>query len=196
MRCANSLPRSFGITQYSTIARAIAVCSSGALSMMPTNFARACPLMGGLGAAKCCRAMLQPSPWPRWSRATPRSFTVDRRDERSAACLLGQGRRNGDSYASEPLPRLADDARKHASAGCALAVGRLQALSPRGCAECGPRCDAVPVPAFGPRMACSACRIIGAHARPNSRERPTTESLTGAVGGIKGAPSLLPCGGT
>jgi hypothetical protein len=56
--------------------------------------------------------------------------------------------------------------------------------------------DAVPVPAFGPRMACSAWRIIGAHARPNSRERPTTESLTGAVGGIKGAPSLLPCGGT
>ena len=48
-----SLPLSFSGTSYSTIARAIAVCSSGALSMMPTNFA-GMPLMGGLGVAKCC----------------------------------------------------------------------------------------------------------------------------------------------
>ena len=27
--------------------------------------------------------------------------------------------------------------------------------------------DAVPVPAFGPRMVCTRCRIIGAFARPN-----------------------------
>ena len=27
--------------------------------------------------------------------------------------------------------------------------------------------DAVPVPAFGPRMACTHCGIIGAFARPN-----------------------------
>ena len=27
--------------------------------------------------------------------------------------------------------------------------------------------DAVPVPAFGPRMVCRSCGIIGAHARPN-----------------------------
>jgi len=52
-RCAMSLPLSFSGTSYSTIARAIAVCSSGALSMMPTNFA-GMPLMGGLGVAKCC----------------------------------------------------------------------------------------------------------------------------------------------
>jgi hypothetical protein len=37
--------------------------------------------------------------------------------------------------------------------------------------------DAVPVPAFGPRMA--ACGIIGAHARPNWQERSTQKSLTG-----------------
>lgn len=39
--------------------------------------------------------------------------------------------------------------------------------------------DAVPVPAFGPRMACTHCGIIGAFARPNWQERPLTESLTG-----------------
>jgi hypothetical protein len=39
--------------------------------------------------------------------------------------------------------------------------------------------DAMPVPAFGPRMACSHCGIIGAFVRPNWQERPTSESLTG-----------------
>jgi hypothetical protein len=40
--------------------------------------------------------------------------------------------------------------------------------------------DAVPVPAFGPRMVvCTRCGIIGAFARPNWQERPSTESLTG-----------------
>ena len=39
--------------------------------------------------------------------------------------------------------------------------------------------EAVPVPSFGPRMVCTSCGIIGAHARPNWQERPTSESLTG-----------------
>ena len=39
--------------------------------------------------------------------------------------------------------------------------------------------DAVPVPAFGPRMVCTSCGIIGAFARPNWQERPTQGSLTG-----------------
>ena len=40
--------------------------------------------------------------------------------------------------------------------------------------------DDVPVPAFGPRMVCTSCGIIGAFARPNWQERPTQGSLTGA----------------
>jgi hypothetical protein len=35
------------------------------------------------------------------------------------------------------------------------------------------------VPAFGPRMVCTACGIIGAFARPNWQERAKQESLTG-----------------
>jgi len=38
---------------------------------------------------------------------------------------------------------------------------------------------AVPVPAFGPRMVCTACGIMGAHARPDWQERQSQESLTG-----------------
>jgi hypothetical protein len=40
--------------------------------------------------------------------------------------------------------------------------------------------DDVPVRAFGPRMVCTRCGIIGADARPNWRERPPRESLPGA----------------
>jgi hypothetical protein len=40
--------------------------------------------------------------------------------------------------------------------------------------------DHVPVPAFGPRMVGTRCGIIGADARPNWREQPARESLTGA----------------
>jgi hypothetical protein len=40
--------------------------------------------------------------------------------------------------------------------------------------------DHVPVPTFGPRMVCTRCGIIGANARPNWREQPARESLTGA----------------
>jgi hypothetical protein len=32
--------------------------------------------------------------------------------------------------------------------------------------------DDVPVPSFGPRMACTHCGIVGADARPNWREQP------------------------
>ena len=39
--------------------------------------------------------------------------------------------------------------------------------------------DTVPVPAFGPRMVCTACGIVGADARPNWLEQPPRESLTG-----------------
>jgi hypothetical protein len=40
-----------------------------------------------------------------------------------------------------------------------------------------PRPDDVPVPWFGPRMVCTSCGIIGAFARPNWQERPSTEEL-------------------
>ena len=39
--------------------------------------------------------------------------------------------------------------------------------------------DDVPVPTFGPRMVCTRCGIIGADARPNWKEQPPRESLTG-----------------
>jgi hypothetical protein len=39
--------------------------------------------------------------------------------------------------------------------------------------------DAVPVPAFGPRMVCTVCGIIGAFARPNWQERAEQKTLTG-----------------
>ncbi len=32
--------------------------------------------------------------------------------------------------------------------------------------------DSVPVPAFGPRMVCTRCGMIGADARPNWSQRP------------------------
>jgi hypothetical protein len=39
--------------------------------------------------------------------------------------------------------------------------------------------DAIPVPAFGPRMVCTGCGIVGADARPNWKDRPSRPSLTG-----------------
>jgi hypothetical protein len=39
--------------------------------------------------------------------------------------------------------------------------------------------DAVPVPAFGPRMVCTSCGIVGAFARPHWQERAEQESTTG-----------------
>ena len=40
--------------------------------------------------------------------------------------------------------------------------------------------DDVPVSSFGPHMACTRCGIFGADARPNWKEQPARESLTGA----------------
>ena len=39
--------------------------------------------------------------------------------------------------------------------------------------------DQARVPAFGPKMVCTGCGIIGADARPNWVDRPERESLTG-----------------
>jgi hypothetical protein len=39
--------------------------------------------------------------------------------------------------------------------------------------------DDVAVPTFGPRMVCTSCGIVGADARPNWKEQPARESLTG-----------------
>ena len=50
--------------------------------------------------------------------------------------------------------------------------------------------EAVPVPAFGPRMVCTACEIIGAHARPNCQERQMQESLTGEQWGTLKEPRV------
>jgi hypothetical protein len=109
---------------------------------------------------------------------TPRSFTVYRRDERFAACLLGQGARNSDSYAGEPLPRPADKTRQHASAGCAVAMGRLRALPPRSGVECGLlwRCGAGAC--VRPAHGLHSLRDHRGVARPNWQERQTQESLT------------------
>jgi hypothetical protein len=37
--------------------------------------------------------------------------------------------------------------------------------------------DDVPVPAFGPRMVCTSCGIVGGDARPNWQEQPQRETL-------------------
>ena len=39
--------------------------------------------------------------------------------------------------------------------------------------------ESVPVPAFGPRMVCTGCGIIGADVRPNWQERSARASITG-----------------
>jgi hypothetical protein len=39
--------------------------------------------------------------------------------------------------------------------------------------------DDLAVPTFGPRMVCTGCGIVGADARPNWKEQPQRESLTG-----------------
>jgi|SRR5579863_7383143 hypothetical protein len=38
--------------------------------------------------------------------------------------------------------------------------------------------DHVPVPAFGPRMVCMRCGIVGADVRPNWREQPKRPALS------------------
>jgi hypothetical protein len=42
--------------------------------------------------------------------------------------------------------------------------------------------DDVAAPTFGPRMVCTRCGIVGADARPNWKEQPQRESLTGVHG--------------
>jgi hypothetical protein len=42
-----------------------------------------------------------------------------------------------------------------------------------------PWADHLPVPTFGPRMVCTHCGIIGADARPNWKDQPPSERLTG-----------------
>jgi hypothetical protein len=37
----------------------------------------------------------------------------------------------------------------------------------------------IAVPTFGPRMACTRCGIVGADVRPNWKEPPPPETLTG-----------------
>ena len=83
-------------------------------------------------------------------------------------------------HAPDPLPRPSNDARQYAGAGRVVAMGRLRALPPpQVVLNVDGYGDAVPVPAFGPRMVCASCGIIGAFARPNWQERPTQGSLTG-----------------
>jgi hypothetical protein len=41
--------------------------------------------------------------------------------------------------------------------------------------------DAVPVPAFGPRMICTRCGIIGAHARPELAGAPAVGEPDGSA---------------
>ena len=47
--------------------------------------------------------------------------------------------------------------------------------------------DQIPVPEFGPRMVCTNCGVIGADARPNWKEQPERESLTGDTVAISSA---------
>jgi hypothetical protein len=53
------------------------------------------------------------------------------------------------------------------------------AVSPPGDHVRGLMADEVPVPTFGPRMACRRCGIIGADARSNWQEQPPRKILTG-----------------
>ena len=63
------------------------------------------------------------------------------------------------SASSEPLPRPSDDACQHASAGRALAAGRLRALPPSSGGECG---RLWPMP-------CRRRRTARAHPSPSAR---------------------------
>ena len=52
-------------------------------------------------------------------------------------------------------------------------------LEHRAIMSADPWPDEAPVQAFGPRMVCTRCGIIGAEARPNWRDLPARETLTG-----------------
>jgi hypothetical protein len=81
---------------------------------------------------------------------------------------------------------------KHPS-GPPMKLGNMRRLGVRGLVvSClNPECrhetvisvddyaDDVPVPWFGAHMVCTACGMIGTDARPNWKEEPPRESLTG-----------------
>ena len=74
-----------------------------------------------------------------------------------------------------------------------MTLGNMRALGVRGLAGycLNPNCrhqtvvsvddypDDMPVPAFRERMVCTKCGMIGADVRPNWKEQPPSESLTG-----------------
>jgi hypothetical protein len=73
--------------------------------------------------------------------------------------------------------------RKQAYRGLPMTLANMRANGVRSlsvaCGLCGHEAllnvdafgDAVPIPAFGPRMVCSSCGIVGADARPSWKER-------------------------
>ena len=80
--------------------------------------------------------------------------------------------------------RPADDARQHARAGCAAAL----LLTASTCRHEGPIdvskfADDVEVPSFARKVVCVKCGARGRHidVRPNWKEQPSTENLTGKV---------------
>jgi hypothetical protein len=89
-------------------------------------------------------------------------------------------------------PRAVRQSRSACQAGPPTTLGNMRANGVRSlavsCSLCYHRAilsadpwpDHVPVPSFGLRMVCTRSGIIGADARPNWREQPARESLTGA----------------
>ena len=73
------------------------------------------------------------------------------------------------TFAAAPVPP--HDAREHARAWRALARRDLRTLPPRVVLPVDAWGDAVPVPAFGPRMVCTRCGIVVADVRPNWRQK-------------------------
>jgi len=70
-----------------------------------------------------------------------------------------------------PEPLAPDDACQHARERRAVIARLLQRLSAHHRVQVDAYSEAIPVPAFGPRMVCTGCGMIGADARPNWRER-------------------------
>jgi hypothetical protein len=83
----------------------------------------------------------------------------------------------GASMTKRPRPH---DPRRHARDRRALARGVVLDLPPSGGAQRRTLARGIPVPAFGPRIVCTSCGLVGADARPNWSEKPARESLTGA----------------
>jgi hypothetical protein len=61
-----------------------------------------------------------------------------------------------------------------------MTLGNMRANSVRALdVSCWQWPDEVPVPTFGPRMVCTRCGIIGADARANWQEHPSTRGGPG-----------------